>query len=215
MSAMSATKPRYHHGNLHAALVEAAFELARTGGPEAVVVREASRRVGVSHNAAYRHFPDREALLRAVGQRCMEELAALMQRLIVEVGPADDSVQAALGRLRATGMAYVQFALNEPGLFRTGFVSVGHLQPGDSTAEGLAPSPSPLEILKQQLDGLVAAGGMDPEARSYAEFAAWSSVHGFSMLLLEGPLRDMAELERDAALERTLRTVERGLMAGR
>ncbi|MHB8533431.1 MAG: TetR/AcrR family transcriptional regulator, partial [Solirubrobacteraceae bacterium] len=108
----------YHHGNLAEALVDAALELARAGGPDAIVVREASRRVGVSHNAAYRHFPDRESLLAAVAGRCMERLAALMQLLIGEIAPSDTSLAAARARLRATGRAYVEFAIAEPGLFR-------------------------------------------------------------------------------------------------
>src|SRR5215831_10858058 len=118
-------KASYHHGNLRPALIEAGFELAREGGPGAVLVREASRRVGVSHNAAYRHFPGRDELLKAVGERSMSELAKLMEKLIAEVPDTGDSVEVALRRLRATGMAYVQFALNEPGLFRTAF-SVPH-----------------------------------------------------------------------------------------
>jgi AcrR family transcriptional regulator len=48
--------PPYHHGNLRHALVQASTELARDGGPSAIVLREAARRVGVSANAAYRHF---------------------------------------------------------------------------------------------------------------------------------------------------------------
>jgi AcrR family transcriptional regulator len=53
----------YHHGNLRPALVETAVELARATGPEGVVLREVARQTGVSHNAAYRHFADRDELL--------------------------------------------------------------------------------------------------------------------------------------------------------
>ena len=69
----------YHHGQLREALIVAAVELARTAGPEAVVLRAAARAANVSHNAAYRHFEDRDALLRAVCGRCMSELAARME----------------------------------------------------------------------------------------------------------------------------------------
>jgi AcrR family transcriptional regulator len=203
-----ATKPSYHHGNLRAALIDAGFELARAGGPDAVVLREASRQVGVSHNAAYRHFPDRQALLEAVGERCMRELALLMERLIAEVDASDRSVEAATARLRAVGTAYVRFALTEPGLFRTGFAAAGR----DEHIPGTTSNPAgPFELLGAQLDGLLEAGAMDPEMRPNAEFAAWSAVHGFSMLCLDGPLHDMPEAERAAALDRTLQTVERGL----
>ena len=63
-------KPRkrasYRHGDLRRALLEAGITLAQTGGPEAVVLREATRRAGVVPNAAYRHFASRMELLQAV-----------------------------------------------------------------------------------------------------------------------------------------------------
>lgn len=204
-------KPRYHHGNLRTALIDAGYELARAGGPDAIGLREASRRVGVSHNAAYRHFPDRDALLQAVGERCMSGLAELMQRLIGEIDRDDHSAAAAAARLRQTGVAYVRFALGEPGLFRTGFAAAGRTistapQHPDAVAEH-----SPLDILRAQLDAMVASGAMPAERRPDAEYAAWSAVHGFSMLLLEGPLRSLPVDARDAALQRMLDTIQRGL----
>ncbi len=205
------TKTRYHHGNLRAALVDAGVELAREGGPGAIVVREASRRVGVSHNAAYRHFPDRDALLKAVAERCMSELATLMERLIAEVDERDQTPEAAFRRLRATGSAYVQFALSEPGLFRTAFAVPSSLPPF-GPHEGVGESGlGPFGILSAQLDALAAAGVIPPERREYAEIAAWSAVHGFSMLVLEGPLRELPGAMRDAARDRMLDNVERGL----
>ena len=65
---------RYHHGNLREALVDAGVELARAGGPNAVLLRAASRQAGVSHNAVYRHFANQEDLVAAVAQRCMTQL---------------------------------------------------------------------------------------------------------------------------------------------
>lgn len=56
----------YRHGDLHRALVEAGTEMAREGGPQAVVLRETTRRVVVAPSAAYRHFEDRRALLDVV-----------------------------------------------------------------------------------------------------------------------------------------------------
>ena len=61
MSSVSANPPGkkgYHHGALQAALIEASIALAREGGPDRVVLREAARLAGVSHSAAYRHFAD-------------------------------------------------------------------------------------------------------------------------------------------------------------
>ena len=213
-------RERYHHGNLEAALVDAGVQLAREGGPDAVVVREASRRVGVSHNAAYRHFPNRDAFLSAVCDRAMAGLADLMRTLVGEVdggGP-----EAATARLRATGRAYVRFATEQPGLFRTAFAlpsgmeypPEGHLL-GDVTDADGEPLPAselgPFGLLGRQLDGMVSAGALAPERRPGADFVAWSAVHGLSMLLLEGPLRGLPAEERERLVEQLLETVQGGL----
>src|SRR5919201_2862324 len=65
-------------GTVRSALVQAGFELARSGGPDAVVLREVTRMVGVVPNTAYRHFADREALLAAVRDEAVQELARRM-----------------------------------------------------------------------------------------------------------------------------------------
>jgi AcrR family transcriptional regulator len=204
---------RYHHGNLRAALIDAGVELAREGGPDAVVLREASRRAGVSHNAAYRHFADRDELLRAVCARCMSALARLMEARIAEVGGGAEDVAAIRLRLRATGTAYLEFALSEPGWFRTAFAvpqGLHYLDEGEGEGEGLA-GPGPLELLNVQLDALSAAGALPLERRPHAEVVAWSAVHGLAMLLLDGPLRELAPDERAIASTRLLDTIERGL----
>src|SRR5260370_7967976 len=119
MSSVSADRPGkkgYHHGALNSALVEASIALARDGGPDRVILREAARAAGVSHSAAYRHFADREALLAEVSRHARSELAAEMRRRVARAkGPRQ--------RLRAIGTAYIDFALTEPGLFRTAFPS--------------------------------------------------------------------------------------------
>lgn len=198
----------YHHGNLREALIEAGVGLARAGGPDAVVLREASRQVGVSHNAGYRHFPDRDALLAAVGERAMEELAELMERLIGEIDPAGDALEVADRRLRATGAAYVRFALTEPGLFRTAFAAKDEMPTVSGSQEDL---PGPFRLLVQGLDAVEAAGGMPEDRRPGAEIIAWSAVHGISLLLLDGPLRSVPAAERDAVIGQVLDAVQRSL----
>src|ERR1700740_3669709 len=99
----------YHHGSLRSALIEASIALAREGGPDRVILREAARAAGVSHSAAYRHFADREALLAEVSQHARHALAAEMRR---QVSRTRDPRR----RLQAVGTAYVDFALAEPGL---------------------------------------------------------------------------------------------------
>ena len=138
----------YHHGNLRAALVETGFAMARESGPDGVALREVARRVGVSHNAAYRHFADREALLSEVATRGMELLTAAMQERLATVRKRDP-VARAQQRLRECGRAYVEFALAEPGLFRTAFTS-------QSAAAESEPAGPPDD--DGGLQGLVAAG---------------------------------------------------------
>lgn len=197
----------YHHGSLRDALLDAGLELTRTGGAAALTLREATRRVGVSPNAAYRHFADREDLLRAVAGRIQHDMAARMRGS--ETPPTDGVVNRARGRLRAVGLGYIAFALAEPGWFDTAFTNVGTLL---STDPG-APKPLPLQMLSDALDGLVAAGDLPAERRPGAEWPCWSAVHGFALLALVGPLRSTPREELLAASERTVDAIITGVLA--
>jgi AcrR family transcriptional regulator len=207
----------YHHGNLRAALVEAGVELARTGGPNAVVLRAASRQAGVSHNAVYRHFASQEDLLAAVAQRCMSQLSLLMIERMNLV-TTRDRVRRARARLEAIGRAYIDFARTEPGWFRTAFSSAQpHAASGPSPNPAHAhrtdaePVPNPYDVLKARLDELVDVGELTPQRRDGAEYAAWSAVHGLSSLLLDGPLRELPEPEIERAISTVLGVINRGL----
>lgn len=191
----------YHHGNLRAALVQAAVELGREKGPQGIVIREVARRTGVSHNAAYRHFADRDDLLREVARVGLAELSDAMLRRIKRVR-SSDPVDRARRRLRATGHAYVEFALAEPGLFAVAFnqVSLGELI-------------GPYEQLSAALDECLDTGFLQPEKRPGAELSCWSAVHGFAMLYSTGPLRETPRRERDADLARLLDRIEDSLRA--
>src|SRR4051795_7602628 len=90
----------YRHGDLRAALLAAGLDLAREGGPDAVVLREATRRVGVSPNAAYRHFADRAALLAAVSDAAQALVADQMEAALTRVDESADPATRAHDRLR-------------------------------------------------------------------------------------------------------------------
>lgn len=197
----------YHHGALNSALVEASIELAREGGPDRVILREAARVAGVSHSAAYRHFADREALLDEVSRHARSELAAEMRRRVARA-------RAPRQRLRAVGTAYIDFALSEPGLFRTAFTSHPATAPAaDRDAAAPRDGPDPFEILGEVLDQCQAAGLLDPHRRPGAEISAWSAVHGLANLLLDGPLpKTAAGIE--FAQRQVWELIERGLLTG-
>jgi AcrR family transcriptional regulator len=197
------TKP-YHHGNLRAALVDAGAELARARGPDGVVLREVARRTGVSHNAAYRHFADRDELLGEIASLAAAQLEQAMQRRVDGVRETDPA-QRARARLRETGRAYVEFALSEPGLFTVAFCPIKTDDPSTMADAG------PYLLLGQVLDELVEAGAVSPAGREGADVACWAAVHGLSVLLLDGPLRGLPPADREAVLEKLLGTIEQGL----
>ena len=203
----------YHHGNLREALVHTAADLAREKGPGGVVLREVARRTGVSHNAAYRHFADRDQLLAEVAVDGMVRLADHMRARIGEVDDPDPVV-AARRRLSATGRAYVEFAIAEPGFFAVAFADAAHelMSATITSQEPVAEADAdPYALLNRALDELVAVGAVTPERRVGAEVACWAAVHGFAQLHL-GPMQGVPAEERAAHLEVMLDVVERGLV---
>jgi AcrR family transcriptional regulator len=204
----------YHHGNLRDALVEAGVELARVGGPNAVLLRAASREAGVSHNAAYRHFANQEDLVAAVAAQCMARLGQLMIER-ADLVAAPDPIERARARLQAIGRAYIDFARSEPGWFRTAFSSARahptERPPPEREPDGAEDPKNPYVLLNARLDELVDVGAVTPETRHGAEYAAWSAVHGISSLLLDGPLRDLPEPEIENAIAAVFAVINRGL----
>lgn len=201
----------YRHGDLRRTLLEAGIALARAGGPEAVVLREATRQAGVVPNAAYRHFASRGALLQAVRSAALARLAGAMEDELARIPATTAPADLARAGLRAIGAAYLRFARQETGLFRTAFTvpgsPPGEPYPGEAGARGLGP----FQLLGVALDRMVAAGVLPEERRAGAEYLAWSAVHGFAMLLIEGPLRELPEVEEQVLGARVVAMVERGL----
>lgn len=204
-----APRSTYRHGDLRRALLEAGMDLARDGGPTAVVLREATRRAGVAPNAAYRHFANREDLLAAVRAEAVAAVGRAMEAEYRAVPADGNAAEQAHARVRAVGRGYLRFAFTETGLFRTAFGGPFSLAP-DAAASG-ASGHNPFGHLNAALDALVAAGAMPPERRPGAEFLAWSTVHGLALLALDGPLQGLPAKALDALGARLLDMVERGL----
>jgi AcrR family transcriptional regulator len=200
---------RYHHGDLANALQVAATELARKGGPEAVVLREAARAVGVSATAAYRHFDGHGELMHAVKDEALRTLAAHMSEELAASPEQSDPIAEAVRRLRTLGRGYVRFALAEPGLFRTAFCRGGDKV--DDGAAGFQQAPA-FHMLSRALDELVELEVLPAQRRPHAEVFAWSVAHGLSMLLLDGPLRHLPAEAQEAVVERSLDGILAGLI---
>ena len=226
------SRAAYHHGDLPNALADAATDLARRGGPEAVVLREAARQVGVSAAAAYRHFVGHGELLQAVKERALAALADAMQDGLASGERLADPAADAVRRFENLGRAYVGFALANPGLFHTAFCrspdsgpdarsgpdprsgpdarSGPGIRSGPDVTARIAAS-RPYQILSGSLDELVAAGLLNPARREVAPIAFWAAVHGLATLLVDGPLAAMTESEQGEAVRRTLDILVQGI----
>jgi AcrR family transcriptional regulator len=191
-------------------LVAAGLELARSGGPDAVVLREATRMVGVVPNAAYRHFTDHDELRAAVSTAAMAELATRMATGVARVRGQHGDAAAALRRLRAIGLAYFEFARREPGLFATAFARPQQHGYG-ARDEGPGPDGSPLGQLRCVLDELVDAGVLSRQRREGIEYPIWSAVHGLAVLTGQGPLRNIPDANRRRLDELTLTFIDAAL----
>jgi AcrR family transcriptional regulator len=168
---MSPAKMAYHHGDLRSALVNAALELLEEGGETALSLRAVARRAGVSAAAPYRHYEDREALVSAVAAVGYRELA---ERLGA-AHPAPSTPE----QLADVAVAYVQFALERPSLFRIMF---GEPCNRDNDERVVA-----TEAVTLYLREIVARcfPQSNPEALAPA---IWALVHGFAFLFLDGKL---------------------------
>jgi len=199
----------YHHGDLRNALAEAAAGLAERGGPDAVTIRAAAREVGVTPTATYRHFSSQVDLLEAAKDQALDGMARAVAGYLAQIPEDGDPVEIAVRRLEASGRGYIRFALEQPGLFRTAFCRTPMHEGGRQLSEA-----GPYALLSQLLDDLVEVGDLDPERRVGAEAAAWSTVHGLSMLLIDGPLQGLSADAREDVIDRTLAMVSRGLGGG-
>lgn len=200
----------FRHGDLRNALLSAGLEMARVGGPNAVVLREATRRAGVSPNAAYRHFANQSALLDAVRSACISQLATAIEDEMKKYRPGRDPQAFARKSLRAVGVGYLGFAMKEPGMFRTAFSvppPVHSTNPANTASMGL----NPFQLLSLTLDRMQESGLLRGKGREGAEYLAWSTVHGLALLVLEGPLHAMPQQMVLALGERLVVMVERGL----
>jgi AcrR family transcriptional regulator len=164
----------YHHGDLKAALRAEAERILVERGVAEVGLREVARALGVSHNAPYRHYANREALLADIAAGGFQRLGAMSAEAIA---PGDPTA-----RVTAIGHMYLRFALAEPAVFR--------LMMGKELAK-----PQYVE-LKAAADGVFAMVraellAADVPGPAFAEtLALWSMVHGMAILLLDDRIEE-------------------------
>jgi AcrR family transcriptional regulator len=165
------SKATYHHGDLRAALVLAAMELLEESGETELSLRAVARRAGVSSAAPYRHYADREALISAVAAVGYRELA---ERLAA-AHPSPSTTK----QLTSVAIAYVQFALERPALFRVMFG-----EPCDrDNDERVAATAAVSYYVRAIVERIFPQADADALAT-----AIWALVHGLAFLHLDGKL---------------------------
>ncbi len=204
-----ASKPRpYHHGDLRRALVEAALELVTEEQDWTFSLREAARRAGVSHNAPYNHFAEKQDLLVAVAATGFEILHDRLRAAVAGIDAADKA-------LLACGRAYIECGLNNPALYRLMFGSVLPKSKGGLPAAAQSAGDDAESVLVDIIacgarSGVFAISPDDPLDQARAVFLAWSTVHGITMLLLDNLLKQ--ELKIDDIAAEIERVVLKGLL---
>lgn len=203
MSATTKKKKRYHHGSLRAALVDSAKSLIAERGRAEFTLRELAKRLGVTHAATYHHFKDKDDLLAAVAEQGYH---ALRDRLIEALAQSPDH---SVIRMRAMGVAYVRFAMENHAHFRVMF---GHKFADISSypelkAAGEATRGLMNKTLEQgQREEIYKDGDL-------YELAAisWSALHGLALLMING---HFDELRGDEDIDTFVLRISRHLFVG-
>ena len=177
---MPASKATYHHGDLRAECVRAAMELLEERGETALSLRAVARRAGVSPAAPYRHYADREALVSAVAAVGYRELAERLAAAHPSPSTADE--------LASVAIAYVQFALERPALFRIMFS-----EPCDRDNDERVAATAAVSLYVR---GIVERSFPAADADALAT-AIWALVHGLAFLHLDGKLNGTPSVVAD------------------
>ncbi len=194
-------KSRYHHGDLRAGLIEATRRLVEEKGPDGFSVTDACRLAGVSTAAPYKHFKDKNEMLVAVVLQGMERHRANM------LAALQDIPEGTPARVTALGREYVNFALNENGVFRLKFGGfTDRLQDDRLQAVG----EETFGILLHEVAACLGETEITPEVKRRG-FLLWSFVHGLSFLLADKKLTDMGG---GADLDALLSDIAERVLAG-
>ena len=165
----------YHHGDLRQHLVDVIRGLIETHGPDGFSVAEAARLAGVSSAAPYKHFKDRADILRAIVSDAMDRLSAAMRE------QADRHPRASLAAVAAIGLAYVDFARREPGVFRVMF-GLTDAQQDDPELD--AKGDACFGIVQRAVADYTQRDPTDPEVAKLS-YMLWTVVHGHAFLEID------------------------------
>jgi AcrR family transcriptional regulator len=178
VSRAAAPKP-YHHGDLRRVLIDAALQLVGESGAEAVSVREAARRAGVSPGAPFRHFPSRDALMQAVAEEAQRRFRAEIEAALAAAAPDDP-----LGRFRCLGLAYLRWAMRNPTHFE--IISSRRFFDHDKAAAISHDNAELIDLTERTLADAFAAGQLRTADLKQVQIAGRALVYGFARMNTDG-----------------------------
>lgn len=193
----SKKRTAYHHGDLRRALVEAGLAIVEQDGIEALSLRNAARKIGVSQAAPYAHFKNKHAILEAIGTVGFNMLSDYMRRF-------EKKARDLPSTLTAYGVAYVSFAADHPHLFKLMFGA--ELSQRDSE-EFIVTAAKAYEMIVDISRDLLGEDAADESHVSLHAMFSWSVVHGLANLIVDGKLNEqLADAGSAAALAEQMLT---------
>jgi len=184
----------YHHGDLRAALLEAAEQELAERGLESFSLRGVAKRAGVSHAAPAHHFIDTNGLLTALATVGFERFVETQEAQ--QTRAKSDPV----AQLVASGVGYVDFALQNSALFRLMFSS--H-RPSYENEQLRSAASRSFEKLVEEVNRVRDKKSDKDEDAMLDVTATWVTVHGIADLMIAGRstyLSDLSKTEREAAI---------------
>jgi AcrR family transcriptional regulator len=173
-------KSTYHHGDLKNALIQAGIDIVAAEGVYGLTLRKTARRAGVSHNAPYAHFADKQSLIAAIALEGHIKIHALIEK-VIERHPGDP-----LKQLVNLAWAYVQFGLESPAHYKITFS--GLIENEKNYPSFVEVSQHSLQLLQRIVGDCQEAGIFNSNSQPVGLLAvsAWSLIHGLVSLVIEG-----------------------------
>jgi AcrR family transcriptional regulator len=203
-----ADPPPYHHGDLRRALIDTALELVTEEQDWAFSLREVARRAGVSHQAPYNHFPEKQDLLAAVAIVGFEKLRDGMLRAMAGIDDPEALVE-------VIGRTYVHLGLENPALYRLMFgPALADVGPGDRPMVARSAGARARAVLEDIIQrgarsGVFAIPADSLKDQILAAHVVWSAVHGLTTLVIDRLVAPGVTV--DDMIEKLLRTLIEGL----